>query len=206
MKKLIRISFLLLLALVIGIGTADAQNYGRKKKKKKKKKSEKTEQTDDYFDESGGFAHRLWYGGMINFQISSTSNNSSALLLGLSPMVGYKFTDNISVGPRVTFNYYEEYIPGDNFKVIQWGIGGFGRVKFSPSIFAHLEYEVLKLDEVSDFGLQEGSENNFYGGLGYNSAGGAGFGYEIMILYNFLEENRDTQVPIEFRVGFTYNF
>ena len=195
-----------MLALIISIGTADAQNYGRKKKKKKKKKPAKTEQTDDYFDESGGFAHRLWYGGMINFQIGSDQFGNSALLLGLSPMVGYKFTDYLSAGPRITFNYYEEYLPGPNFKVIQLGIGGFGRVKFSPSIFAHLEYEVLKLNEVSDFGLQEGSENNFYAGLGYNSSGGVGFGYEIMVLYNFLEENRDTQVPIEFRVGFTYNF
>lgn len=205
MKKLIRISFLLMLALVIGIGTADAQNYGRKKKKKKKKKP-KTEKTDDYFDESGGFAHRLWYGGMVNFQIGTVGNGSSALLLGLSPMVGYKFTDYFSAGPRITFNYYEEYLPGDNFKLIELGLGGFGRVKFSPTLFAHIEYEVLSLNELSDFGLEESSQDNFYGGLGYNSAEGAGFGYEIMILYNFLEENRDTQVPIEFRVGFTYNF
>jgi len=194
-----------MLALVIGIGTADAQSYGRKKKKKKKKKPAKKEQTDDYFDESGGFAHRLWYGGMVNFQIGSQAGNST-LLLGISPMVGYKFTDNISAGPRVTLNYFVGYQPGENVKILQTGIGGFGRVKFSPSIFAHIEYEILSLKEVSDFGIQGGSENNFYGGLGYNSAMGSAFGYEIMVLYNFLEENIDTQVPIEFRAGFTYNF
>jgi len=181
MKQLLRISFLVLLALVISISSLDAQNYGRKKKKKKKKKKPaKTEQTDDYFDESGGFAHRLWYGGMLNFQIGSDNFGNSALLLGLSPMVGYKFTDNFSAGPRLTFNYYEQYLPGDNFKMIQWGIGGFGRAKFTPSLFAHIEYEVLKLNEVSDIGnVPDTSDNNFYGGLGYNSSGGGGFGYEI---------------------------
>ncbi len=197
-----------MLALVIGIGTADAQSYGKKKKKKKKKKPAKTEQTDDYFDESGGFAHRLWYGGMLNFQIGNQIGGGNTLLLGISPMVGYKFTDNISAGPRLTLNYFVGYQPGENVKVLQTGIGGFGRVKFSPAIFAHIEYEILSLKEISDFGIQGGSENNFYGGLGYNSAMGSAFGYEIMILYNFLEDPaiRDVQVPIEFRAGFTYNF
>ncbi len=204
MTKLIRISFILLLAMVIGIGTADAQNYGRKKKKKKKKKP-KTEQTDDYFDESGGFIHRLWYGGMVNFQIGGDGFGNNALLLGLSPMVGYKFTDYLSVGPRLTMNYYEVYLPGPNVKIMQWGIGGFGRAKFTPSLFAHIEYETLRLDGLGDTLVAENTDENFYAGVGYNSAMGNGFGYEILGLYNFMEEN-ESNVPIEIRIGFTYNF
>ncbi|MFT5165907.1 MAG: hypothetical protein ACI8P3_001138 [Saprospiraceae bacterium] len=204
MNKIMKISFLLLLALVIGIGTADAQNYG-KKKKKKKKKPPKTEKTDDYFDESGGFAHKLWYGGGLNFQIGNYDNNSNYLLFGLSPMVGYKFTDNISIGPRVSMNYLEIYQPGDNVKVMEWGVGAFGRVKFSQALFAHIEFETLKVDELSDFNLQETNDQNFYIGVGYNSELGNGWGYEFLGLYNFMEED-DFKVPIELRVGVTYNF
>ncbi len=189
----------MLLAFVISIGTIDAQNYGRKKKKKKKKKP-KTEQTDDYFDESGGFAHRLWYGGMLNFQLGGNT-----LLLGVSPMVGYKITDNFSVGPRLTLNYLRIYQPNDDPQLMQLGIGAFGRAKFTPSIFAHVEYERQSVNEISDFGYAEGSDENFYLGVGYNSAMGNGFGYEVMGLYNFME-NDPNQVPIEIRVGFTYNF
>ena len=203
MKKLARISFLVFLALVLGLSTVDAQNYGRKKKKKKKKT--KTEKTDDYFDESGGFAHRLWYGGMVNFQISNDGFGNNALLLGISPMVGYKFTDMFSVGPRLTMNYFEVYQPGPNAKVMQWGFGGFGRAKFTPSIFAHIEYEVLKLDGLGETVVQSFNDENFYAGVGYNSAFGSGWGYEILGLYNFMEEN-ESIVPIEIRVGFTYNF
>ncbi len=203
MKNILRISFLFLLAFAISIGNVDAQNYGSKKKKKKKK--EKTEKTDDYFDESGGFAHRLWYGGMVNFQISG-GNGGNTLLLGISPMVGYKVNDFVSFGPRVTFNYIEGYFPGPNLKIRELGIGAFGRAKFSPSIFAHIEYEVLNVKEISDFGYEfGGSDENFYAGVGYNSALGNGFGYEIMGLYNFMEED-ESRVPIEIRIGFTYNF
>lgn len=203
MKNILRISFLLFLAFAISIGDADAQNYGRKKKKKKKKP--KTEKTDDYFDESGGFAHRLWYGGMLNFQIGGDGFGNSSLLLGLSPMVGYKINDMFSFGPRATINYFRTYYRGPDFKVMQYGIGGFGRAKFTPSIFAHVEYEVLSVNEISDFGLLEGSDENFYAGVGYNSAIGGGFGYEILGLYNFIEED-ETNVPIEIRIGITYNF
>lgn len=204
MKKIARISFLLLLALFIGIGTADAQNYSKKKKKKKKKKP-KTEQTDDYFDESGGFAHRLWYGGMINFQYGGFDRNSSILVLGLSPMVGYKFTENFSIGPRLTFNYLEIFAEGPNYKAMQLGIGGFGRAKFTPELFAHIEYQTLTQKELSDFGDPDIKDDNFFAGIGYNSAMGNGFGYEILGLYNFMEED-ETRVPIEIRIGFTYNF
>lgn len=204
MKNIMRISFLLLLALLIGIGTADAQNYG--KKKKKKKKPAKTEKTDDYFDESGGFAHKLWYGGGLNFQIGPYDNFRNYLLFGLSPMVGYKFTDNISIGPRVSMNYLEVYQQGPNLKLMEWGIGGFGRVKFTQSLFAHVEYESRKVNQISDFtGITEPRDDNFYLGVGYNSVIGNGWGYELLGLYNFLEDD-DYRVPIELRVGVTYNF
>ena len=205
MNKIMKISFLLLLALVIGIGTADAQNYGRKKKKKKKKPA-KTEKTDDYFDEKGGsFAHKLWYGGGFNFQIGNYDFNSNYLLLGISPMVGYKFTDYLSAGPRVSLNYLEVYQPGDNIKVMEIGVGAFGRVKFTPSIFAHVEYETVKVNELSDFDILETNDDNFYLGVGYNSQLGSGWGYEFLGLYNFMEED-ELRVPIELRVGITYNF
>jgi hypothetical protein len=204
MKKIIKISFLLLLALVIGIGTADAQNYG--KKKKKKKKPAKTEKTDDYFDESEGFAHKLWYGGGLTFQIGPYDNFSNYLLFGISPMVGYKFTDNISIGPRVSMNYLEVYRPGDNLKLMEWGIGGFGRVKFTPSIFAQVEYESRRVNQISDFtNIDETKDDNFYLGVGYNSEIANGWGYELVGLYNFMEED-EFRVPIELRIGITYNF
>lgn len=203
MNKILKISFLLILALFISISSVDAQNYG---KKKKKKKPPKTEKTDDYFDESGGFAHKLWYGGGLNFQIGNYDFNSNYLVLGISPMVGYKFTDYLSVGPRISMNYFEVYQPGPNIKVIEWGFAGFSRVKFSPSIFAHVEYETIKVSNLNDdFPILETRDDNFYLGVGYNSAFGNGWGYEILGLYNFMEED-EFRVPIELRAGITYNF
>ena len=206
MKKITRIfSLLLLFTLVIGISTAEAQ---RSKKKKKKKDS-----TEEYFDESGGFAHRLWYGGGFNLNFSGIrdqfGNPSNTMLLGLSPMVGFKINEILSVGPRVSFDYLEVFGEGTNPRYGFWGIGPFARGKFSETIFAQVEYEirgVSNLNSAADnFGGFRENRNNFYLGAGYQSSGGGLIGYEIMALYNFLDED-PTNIPLTFRFGLNWNF
>lgn len=197
MKKFLLFSLLSIFFITAFSDDAYAQRRGKKKKKK-------TSKTDEYFDESG-FANKLWYGGMVNFSIGGDGFGNNTLLFGLSPMVGYKINDFFSIGPRVTMNYYEAYLTGDNLKVMELGVGVFGRAKFLASVFAHVEYETLNLNELSDFGAVEGSDDNFYLGLGYNSSMGGEWGYEILGLYNFQEED-ERNVPIDFRVGITYKF
>ena len=196
MKKIFLFSLLSVLFITAFSEDAYAQRRGKKKKKSSK--------TDEYFDESG-FANKLWYGGSIPFQIGGDGAGNNALLIGLSPMVGYKINDFFSVGPRASIKYYEVYLVGDNLKMLQLGIGAFGRAKIASSFFAQVEYETLQFSELSDFGLPETADDNFYLGAGYNSSMGNAFGYEIMILYNFMEEREDV-VPIEYRAGLTYKF
>ncbi|MFK7807910.1 MAG: hypothetical protein AB8F74_08950 [Saprospiraceae bacterium] len=208
MKKILKIAMLFMACmLIVGVTDVDAQ-YGKKKKKKKKKP--KTETTDDYFDESGGkFTDKLWYGGGFNFQVSSFNdgfNQGTILLLGISPMVGYKINDIFSIGPRATANYYVFYQNGPNPKFLEWGIGAFGRAKVYNSIFAHAEYSFEAITQVSGVDQRLGDTRNVYIGGGYNSSAGmGGLGYEVLVLYNLTEENENI-APIEFRFGLTYNF
>ncbi len=192
MKKLLIFS---LLAAIFTFGFSTdihAQSRGKKKKKKSSK-------TDEYFDDSGNWTQKLWYGAGGAFQIGSNGFNNF-LLIGISPMAGYKFTDRISAGPRATINSLTVYQTGDNINTLELGIGVFTRVKVTQSIFTHIEYETL-----SDFNVDEGSDQNFYAGIGYSSLINDLLSYEIMGLYNFKEENENI-VPIQFRVGLTYNF
>lgn len=189
-----------------------------RKKKKKKKKKEDTE----YFDESGGFKHRLWYGlgGSLNF---SGQGNLRLFNLGLSPMVGFKIIEPVSVGPRFTFNNL--FIKADNgpngiiSDVIQeYGAGLFARYKPFRQFFGHVEYEYLITEEIqtqgggllldpndpTKFATDKISKDNLYLGIGYSS--GSIISYEIMLLYNALQEKDILDLPFSMRVGFTYKF
>lgn len=223
MKQTSRILTLLLFCtLFVGISTADAQYYGKKKKKKKKTEQvdKKKEKTEDYFDESGGFKHKLWYGGGLTLGFSG-GNDVSIFQGGLSPMVGYKIFDRLSVGPRVGFNYsYIKFFQsGRNYVVepLSFNVGAFSRYKILDMIFAHVEYErfseesvdpdqdgFIEFDQDGEIATGRINSNNFYAGLGYNSGGL--LAYEIALLYNFLEPENSFDTPFSIRAGFTYKF
>lgn len=216
MHKVTRISFLMIFCfLMIGITTADAQRRGKKKKKKKPTQ-------DEYFDERGSFAHRLWYGGGFNLGFVG-GNNNSRFDLGISPMVGFKVTEAFSVGPRVGIQY--SYIRGigtdgvrHKVEPISYSVGMFGRYKAFTNFFAHAEYGVeseqqifgtnsglLAIDTNGDVITARRNVNNFFAGLGYTS--GDIIAYEISLLYNFIEDAEDpTAFPWDIRFGLTYNF
>lgn len=212
MKKILQLSVLIFAVLLCFNNDAFAQ------RKKKKKKSE----TDEYFDESGGFAHRLWYGGNVIVGFNGGTNtftflNYSTFTIGITPMVGYKITDFFSVGPRFTilYQYYRGEIAlgvADGINLTSYGAGVFSRFKFFREFFVHGEYEYLEQAFIAD--LRDGewvsgsfAQDNIYFGAGYNSSVGGPFGYEILILYNFnVPPDTLTINPFDFRIGFTYNF
>lgn len=168
-KKLFLFSLLAVFMAMAAPTDLDAQVYGRKKKKKKK---EKTTKTDDYFDESGNFAQKLWYGagGVLNFQ---SFNSSSLFRIGLSPMVGYKITPWLSAGPRLSI-LYTGYKGGsvigiqnsdgsyaidpatlnrnvERVGTTDIGVGLFARAKFLQNFFAQVEVEnYISRDPVID--------------------------------------------------------
>lgn len=212
MKRIIQLSVLVFtLLLCFNVDSYAQYGYGKKKKKKKKTKTEKN---DEYFDESGGFAHKLWYGGGFNLGFSGNSFQS-LFQLGISPMVGYKITEAFSIGPRasVQYNYFRINDGGRVLKAspITWSAGAFTRYKVLQNFFAH--GEIAYQNELVSFNTS-GNElipirrtrTSYFLGAGYNSGNGI-LGYEIYLLYNLnLPANLINTSPIDFRIGFTYNF
>lgn len=238
MKKILKISYLVLAFLLVGSLTASAQIKPTKKKTEEptqqedakpsttttrstSTKSTAKKKTDDYFDESGGFKHRLWYGGSFVLNLNST-NRASLFAIGITPMVGYKIIGGLSAGPRLGITYTNIKTSDNTGKVSSVGLtdysaGVFTRYKAFENFFAHAEYEYVNQQFAADNGaggilvgadgkpltIREGRQN-YYAGIGYNSGGI--FGYEIMGLYNFNLPANSRDQPISLRVGFTYKF
>lgn len=211
MKKIV---LLTLLTFLVGICCSNDALAQTKKKKK-------GDVNDEYFDESGGFKHRLWYGGNFGLNFSGSSGYS-AFSISVYPMVGYKVFDFWSVGPRVGISYtYLKGYPANrpqniaSVSLVDYSAGIFTRLKFLQTFFAHIEYEYQNYQGLPNGDLVVDSNNkvitgrvgqdNFYIGAGYNSSAGL-WGYEIAILYNVLQPENSLTLPFDFRIGFTYNF
>ena len=213
MKKLLLFSFLTVFLSLTFVNDAEAQ---------RKKKSSKN---DQYFDESGNFASKLWYGAgfVLNFGTDFIGTNAgtfrgNTFLFGLSPMVGYEFDfiEGLSAGPRLEllFRNSKYNIGGGedlSFNSFDYGVGAFARYKFPGAIFIHTEYQRLS-EEVGvgiDFNRNEitttraGVDNFFIGG-GYSQ--GDIVGFEISILWNLAEDFTSDNIPIYYRFGINYKF
>ncbi len=151
--------------------------------------------------------------------------SGSTFGVGLSPMLGYKVTDRFSVGARLPLDYYYTKLQDNTGEVLvhqdmDWGIGGISRMKLFWNIFAHAEYNQLFIkdpiiangffqldpDDPTKLWLEEYTRNEFNVGLGYSNGGNGRLSYEVMLLYNTLEDRSSPLIPFSFRAGVNYNF
>ncbi len=163
------------------------------------------------------FKERLWYGGGLNLGFSSSGISGfggNSFYFGISPLVGYKIFDILSVGPRVELQYLTGRIDQGfgnpiRYNTFTYGGGVFSRVKLFNILFTHIEYDYLSRQNVSlsggsDVIKQRFGQSLFLVGGGYNSGGK--IGSEIYILYDVLDDGTSIQVPVQYRFGITVNF
>jgi hypothetical protein len=208
---------LLLLALTFGFQQiADAQTTPKSRTTKTSKKK-----TGDYFDESGGFKHRLMYG--LQADQGFLSLFGSSFQVGIDPLVGYKLTDWAALGVVTGIRYNSDAygIQGSNqivrVNALSYSYGAFARAKFMKNVFAHFEYRNVSHDRFNghyDPTTFKGQTNHYEDGqgnlgLGYTSGNG-GWSYEFMVLYNVLyTDNKISNynaTPFNVKIGFVYNF
>ena len=87
------------------------------------------------------FTDRLFYGGSGGLSISR-----STIVISLSPMIGYKLTEEVRPGVNLRFMYYNvrerDFQPEERYLV--YGGGPFLRYQITSSIMAMTEYEILR--------------------------------------------------------------
>lgn len=205
MKKTLQ---LLLVFSILMMGFTHDANAQRKKKKKKG--------VDEYFDDRGSFTDRLWYGADFTLNFFSVPGGN-AFNAGISPMVGYKITEQLSVGPRLEILYRgERYNQGNGedlkFNSTNYGLGAFTRFKFLNAYYFHAEYQALNNEFGTSIDLvnntiitQREWQDNFFVGGGYGSSGST-VGFQVTVLWNLLEEFSSNTIPLYYRIGINYKF
>ena len=170
---------------------------------------------------SPSFSERLWYGGSLGLGFSSSNIGGglqgNIFFLGISPMVGYKLNDWLSIGPRAELQWYtgryREFGSGPVYKYNVLNIGGgiFTRAKVYKQLFFHAEYGTIQYSYADRVDYQDNRiitnkewvEQMLVGaGLSF----GGPFASELSLLFDLLAPDDSVELPIVFRYGFTYNF
>jgi hypothetical protein len=165
--------------------------------------------SQDRLRQQSDFGGQLWYGAGAQLGFSSFNGNSF-FQVGISPIVGYKLNNILSVGPRASITYNNVGFGSgiDNISFWTWSSGVFARAKVFQQFFVHGEYSLVSDVDVFSNGdqLRVTRTIPFLGG-GFQQGGGPGMaGFEILILFRLSQRDRFNDIPYEFRTGFNYNF
>ncbi len=160
-----------------------------------------------YAQDSGepreSFFERMFFGGNIGLQFGDLT------YVDVSPLVGYRVTDQLAVGIGGTYIYYRYRDFYGEYKTNIYGGRVFGRYYFVEEFFGHVEYEILNLERPDDFTFNKFTRENiasFFVGGGYRQFIGDRAAIELTLLYNLTEEAYSPyQNPI-IRIGIVAGF
>ena len=133
------------------------------------------------------FKDRLYTGGNIAFNIAS-DRGIPIYFFETSPFLGYKVDQKFSVGLGAKYIYIGS--KQANFTYSVYGGNIFSRYKFTESLFAHAEFEVLRaynLDPNSTSQNVRATVPMLFAGAGYNYSIGGTVNLQIMLLYDFID-------------------
>lgn len=156
------------------------------------------------------FGSRLFFGGNLGLQFGSMT------LIDVSPLIGYRLTEDVDLGVSLTYKYYKvkDYFQYGNstfdFEANILGGGIFGRYHITENIFAHAEIEYLNFNQdnyyIYNNGIIKENENigitSVFVGGGIKQEIGLNSFLTLMLLYNLNETVNSPYSNPVIRVGF----
>jgi hypothetical protein len=138
----------------------------------------------------------------------------------IAPVLGYKITDNLSVGVSAKYIYWGAINQSSNFQSYKYYGGGvFGRYKLTESILATVEYELLNVQDLNPNSGNYGERtlsNVFLLGAGYRNEIMDNVHLQLFLLYDVIDDPNSPYrynylfgpngIPVIYRIGFSVGF
>lgn len=175
-----------------------------------KPKSVPSPPKEDEYVERPSLLSKLFVGGSGDLGFSSTSyygQSYSVFNAGVSPLLGYKISKAIAIGPGLVYNYFR--FNGNSFS--EYGGRVFTQIIVYKMFLIHAEHVALSSQNynVNTSGKIEKTErytvqSTLVGG-GYRQMASDRFGFDLYVLLNVANSaNLRNNQPI-IRAGFIYN-
>lgn len=178
--------YLIVLALLISIGCMAQSEL------ENELEEEETEQSG--FDKS-----KMYFGGYVNLSFGTYT------VIGIEPLVGYKFTPELSAGVQLSY----EYSSYDDVSASNYGGSLFGRYRIIPELYAHAEFSSINYELI----YFSGETNRvwvpflFLGG-GYSQPISKNVWINAQVLFDVLQDENSPYESWEpfFSIGFGVGF
>lgn len=150
-------------------------------------------------------SERIFFGGNFGFQFGNITN------IEVSPLVGYRVTNDFSIGTGITYIYFKQQF--DNFPDFETNIYGyrlFARHTIQQQFYAQAEYENLSLEffNPNDGNTRREWVPGILVGGGFFQPIGRNAGFVIAAFYNVIYDDLRSPYnsPWVFRIGISGGF
>lgn len=147
---------------------------------------------------SSNFRDNIYFGGGGSFNAQQNYLN-----IGITPIIGYKITNEFSAGVQLTYQFVKIF----ETKIKNYGGGPFLRYNVTEKFFGYTEYEYLNFGFVGPQGIERLDFYSWFVGIGYSEPVGDRVSFNITALYNVLYgdgSNSPYASPFVFRAGVVF--
>ena len=136
----------------------------------------------------GGFdKEKLYIGGGLGLQFGTNT------IIDISPLIGYRFNDELSAGLGLTYIYSSVRYLGKTYSTNVYGGGPFLRYVFVENLFLHVEYQILNAEYYQWGDTFRQDVHYFWVGGGFRQELGGNSYLMIMGLYD-INYNSDLSI------------
>ena len=80
---------------------------------------------------------KVYYGGYFNFAFGKYT------IIGIEPLIGYKLLPKLSVGGKISYEYFKNKNYSPTREGSNYGIGAFTRLRIARRLYAHVEFSEM---------------------------------------------------------------
>ena len=147
---------------------------------------------------------KVYYGGYANFSFGKYT------IIGVEPLIAYKIIPKLSIGGKLSYEYYKNKNYSPTKEGSNYGIGAFSRLRIARRWYAHVEFSEMNYKLYN-----ESLEKNKRQWISYLYVGG-GFSQPITkntslnaeVLWDVLQSDKSPYKTVEpiFNVGIAVGF
>ena len=128
---------------------------------------------------------KIYYGGNIGLSFGSYT------MIGIYPLIGYKFTPKISAGAKIAYEYIQDKRYATNYSTSNYGGSLFARYRIIPALYLHAEYAALNYELYNALGESNREWIPFlFVGAGFSQRIGGNTWINAQILFDVLQSDK----------------
>lgn len=164
---------------------------------------DQTQESKESPQKSNNKNEKVYYGGYANFAFGKYN------FIGIEPVIAYKLLPKLSIGGKISYEYFKNKNYSPTKEGSNYGIGAFSRLRIARRFYAHVEFSEMNYKLFNENGDKNREWISFlYVGGGYSLPISKNASLNAEVLWDVLQDDDSPYKTVEplFSMGIAVGF